>query len=136
MQTIYVISGVCVINAMKKGKQVKRGSLECGGWARRLFMWVDRAGCSTDVTFKKILNEVSMMTVPLFVLPELISVEIQSHIQLPPDLCPGMSQDTSHSPCPIPSLESPCPRQHTLILPHLPSRSVAPLSQMLFTTHL
>lgn len=55
-----------------------------------------------------------------FLPPKLISVGVQSQIQLPPDLSLLMSQDSSHSPCPITCPEPlDHPRTHTLIVPHL-----------------
>ena len=58
------------------------------------------------------------MTTPQFLSLELISLGTQSHTLLPPNLSLWMSQDTSHSTCPVPPLK-PLSPQHTLILPHL-----------------
>ena len=59
-----------------------------------------------------------VMTAPQFLSLQLISILTQSHTLLPPDLSLWMSQDTSHSTCPVPPLK-PLSPQHTLILPHL-----------------
>ena len=73
-----------------------------------------------------------MMTTPLFLPLELISIKTQNYAQLISDLSLWMSQDTSHSPSPIPPLEHPTPPP-TLILLHLPSQLMVP--QIFFTKY-
>ena len=75
-----------------------------------------------------------MTATPQFLPLELISIGIQSHIPLPPDLSLWMSQDTSHSPCPISPLEPLSPTQTDPSASFL-FQSLAPPSQMLFTKH-
>ena len=79
-----------VINAMKREKQVKRELLECGeGWGGKaaiLGEW--RSGRSMDVTFRKILKELSRPcdgNSP-FLPVQLISMKTLSPTQLPPDI--------------------------------------------------
>ena len=82
-----------------------------GGW---------RSGCSMDTTFKKILKEVNRPCAdnsPIPVSGVDLSWDPESHLTAP-NLSLWMSQDMSHSTCPVPPLK-PLSPQHTLILPHL-----------------
>ena len=109
-----------MINVRIKGTQKSYCSVYGGGGARLLFQvgggqaapwiwhlrrhWRKRIGC--------------VMTAPQFLSLELISIGTRSHTLLPPDLSLWMSQDKSHSTCPVPPLK-PLSPQHTLILPYL-----------------
>ena len=73
-----------------------------------------------DMTFKKILKEVNRPCAdnsPIPVSGVDLSWDPESHLTAP-NLSLWMSQDTSHSTCPVPPLK-PLSPQHTLILPHL-----------------